>query len=201
MRKTKAEAEKTRQTLLTSALKLFAQNSYSATGLAHIAKDCGLTRGAIYWHFENKADILAALEALYFKPFIAQMDKALDSDNAWAESERQLIDIFSHIRTKGIYIMQLFENHPKNNAQDEVSKLIDTYEKIRRKQIYQLIDKARKNKEIPANIDRHLAFLQIRNTMRGIVGLYTNPIEGINTQHYAALMIRQTFKQIQRPLA
>ncbi|WP_051216427.1 TetR family transcriptional regulator [Ferrimonas futtsuensis] len=60
-RKTKAEAEKTRQQLLDSAMKLFSEKGVAKTTLAQIAADAEMTRGAIYWHFEDKADLLHAL--------------------------------------------------------------------------------------------------------------------------------------------
>jgi AcrR family transcriptional regulator len=60
-RKTKAEAEQTRNTILDAALKVFSQEGYSRTTLEKIAAEAGVTRGAIYWHFKNKAQIHAEL--------------------------------------------------------------------------------------------------------------------------------------------
>ena len=57
MRKTKAEAQKTREQLLQSALDTFLENGVSRTSLAAIARNAGVTRGALYWHFKNKEDL------------------------------------------------------------------------------------------------------------------------------------------------
>ena len=62
MRRTKEEAEATRQTILDTALIEFAEKGYSATKLHDIALKAGVTRGAIYWHFENKADLYLKLQ-------------------------------------------------------------------------------------------------------------------------------------------
>ncbi len=56
-RKTKAEALKTRQHLINVAITLFAKNGVSSTTLADIADAAGMTRGAIYWHFDSKVSL------------------------------------------------------------------------------------------------------------------------------------------------
>ena len=61
MRKTKEEAEETRQILLKAALTIFSQKGYAATTLEDVAKEAGVTRGAIYWHFGSKAELYTAL--------------------------------------------------------------------------------------------------------------------------------------------
>ncbi|MGI9275087.1 MAG: TetR family transcriptional regulator [Endozoicomonas sp.] len=61
VRRTKEEAEETRRFLLKTALKLFSERGIKSVTLAQIAKEAGVTRGAIYWHFRDKADMLNAL--------------------------------------------------------------------------------------------------------------------------------------------
>jgi len=56
-RKTKADALKTRQHLIDVAITLFAKNGVSTTTLADIAGAAGMTRGAIYWHFDSKTSL------------------------------------------------------------------------------------------------------------------------------------------------
>lgn len=60
-RKTKAEAEQTRTRILKTALTLFVEKGYERTTFEDIAKRIRLTKGAVYWHFKNKPDLLAAL--------------------------------------------------------------------------------------------------------------------------------------------
>ena len=61
MRRTKEDAEKTRIAILTSAEQLFLSRGVAHTSLDLIAKEAGVTRGAIYWHFENKAHLFHEL--------------------------------------------------------------------------------------------------------------------------------------------
>lgn len=60
-RRTKEDAQATRQQLLLAAEQVFAEKGVSRTSLQDIAQAAGTTRGAIYWHFENKADLFNAM--------------------------------------------------------------------------------------------------------------------------------------------
>lgn len=60
-RRTKEEAQATRSRILDTAELVFEQRGVSNTSLNEIAKAAELTRGAIYWHFEDKADLFNAM--------------------------------------------------------------------------------------------------------------------------------------------
>lgn len=60
-RKTKEDAEQTRLAILDSALQTFYEKGFSRTTFDEIAKRINLTKGAVYWHFKNKPDLIAAL--------------------------------------------------------------------------------------------------------------------------------------------
>lgn len=61
VRKTKEEALETRHRILDAAETVFHRQGVSRTSLAQIAEEAGLTRGAIYWHFTNKAELFDAM--------------------------------------------------------------------------------------------------------------------------------------------
>lgn len=61
VRRTKADALVTRNSLLDAAEHLFQANGVSRTSLNDIATAAGTTRGAIYWHFKDKADLFNAM--------------------------------------------------------------------------------------------------------------------------------------------
>lgn len=60
-RRTKADAQITRSALLDAAEQLFDERGVSRTSLADIAQAAGTTRGAIYWHFADKAALFDAM--------------------------------------------------------------------------------------------------------------------------------------------
>lgn len=61
MRRTKEEAEQTKRNVMDAARSLFSKYGYAATTLANIAEEAGVTHGAIYHHFDSKANLHAAL--------------------------------------------------------------------------------------------------------------------------------------------
>ncbi|GAA4958807.1 TetR/AcrR family acrAB operon transcriptional repressor [Nonomuraea thailandensis] len=66
MRRTAEEAAATRRALLVAALAEFAELGYAAATLAGIAARAGVTRGALYHHFTDKAALcLSAISELW----------------------------------------------------------------------------------------------------------------------------------------
>lgn len=61
MRRTKEEAAATRAALLKAALNLFSSKGYAATSIDDISQSAKLTRGALYHHFQSKADLYNTL--------------------------------------------------------------------------------------------------------------------------------------------
>jgi len=61
VRRTKSEAAATREALLDAALRLFRDRGVAQTSLSEVAAAAGVTRGAVYWHFRDKADLFDAL--------------------------------------------------------------------------------------------------------------------------------------------
>ncbi|AOR64439.1 multidrug efflux transporter transcriptional repressor AcrR [Pectobacterium wasabiae] len=78
-RKTKEQAQETRQHIQDTALRVFSEHGVSATSLSDIAIAAGVTRGAIYWHFKNKAEIF---------------------DEIWAQAESKVSEFEIEYQTK-----------------------------------------------------------------------------------------------------
>ncbi|RUP35187.1 MAG: TetR family transcriptional regulator [Curvibacter sp.] len=60
-RRTKEDALATRHSLLDAAERVFSEKGVSRSSLNDIALAAGTTRGAIYWHFKDKADLFNAM--------------------------------------------------------------------------------------------------------------------------------------------
>ncbi len=55
------QSRKTRTALLTAARELFAEQGYAHTSTEEILERTGMTRGALYYHFRDKADLFRAV--------------------------------------------------------------------------------------------------------------------------------------------
>ncbi|SNY64681.1 TetR/AcrR family transcriptional regulator [Stenotrophomonas sp. CC120223-11] len=84
VRRTRAEMEETRASLLATARRVFSEYGYAATSMDDLTAQAGLTRGALYHHFGDKKGLLAAV--------VAQLDAETDvrlqaisdgADDAW----------------------------------------------------------------------------------------------------------------------
>lgn len=94
VRKTKEESERTYHALLDAALELFSERGSEATTLNDIAKQVNMTRGAVYWHFQNKGDIIVALwnrHALVLQTQFLK-DLSIDQNTDPAESLRNALN-------------------------------------------------------------------------------------------------------------
>lgn len=80
VRRTRAEMEETRATLLATARKVFSERGYADTSMDDLTAQAGMTRGALYHHFGDKKGLLAAV----VEQIDAEMDERLQaiSDSA-----------------------------------------------------------------------------------------------------------------------
>lgn len=63
MRRTAADAALTREAITRAALHRFARDGWEGCSLVDVARDAGVTRGAVYHHFSGKLDLLTAVLA------------------------------------------------------------------------------------------------------------------------------------------
>jgi len=104
VRKTKEDAEITRQRIINAAREAFLQKGVSRTSLEHIASHAGVTRGAVYWHFKNKAELFYAMREQVFLPLIDRMDDTLLTESDLASHadplsriEKSLLDTIKEL--------------------------------------------------------------------------------------------------------
>lgn len=99
VRRTKEEALETRNLILDTAEQVFLEKGVSRTSLAMIADAAGLTRGAIYWHFRNKADLFDAMMSRVVLPMEEMAARASDSglENPVAYIRACALNVFEHL--------------------------------------------------------------------------------------------------------
>jgi TetR/AcrR family acrAB operon transcriptional repressor len=92
VRRTKEEALATRHALLDAAEHLFQQRGVSRTTLNDIAQAAGLTRGAIYWHFKDKADLFNAMMERVTLPMEESLQRLDESDDPLVKIRSSMTD-------------------------------------------------------------------------------------------------------------
>lgn len=81
-RRSKEDALATRHQLLDAAEHVFLAQGVAGTSLNDIAMAAGTTRGAIYWHFKDKADLFNAMMDRVVMPLEAAAEVMVDGEAA-----------------------------------------------------------------------------------------------------------------------
>lgn len=155
-RKTKEEAEKTRQQILNAALDVFYEKGYSRSTLVDIAQQIGLTKGAIYWHFKSKVALFLGLGQ--------EMEERM---------KLELGDLYDQplgltgVKELSLRMMNLITNDPQLNKyygliyyrmewQDELLPVMDFFSKqdeAFKAYITDVLQKSQQNGEIDPNME------------------------------------------------
>jgi TetR/AcrR family acrAB operon transcriptional repressor len=177
MRKTKEEAEVTKEKLLDAALKVFSKKGYATTTLDDIAKEAGVTRGAIYWHFKGgKAEIFTAILNKGFDRVNVLLERLLSAGGTPLELlESMMVRLIQFVEedddyraVQEILIFKMTDDpeltlrlEDKKHAQEESV----TY-------LAGLIEKGKKAGEVRKDVDPMTAAIACYGMLNGIVFLW-----------------------------
>jgi TetR/AcrR family transcriptional regulator, acrAB operon repressor len=115
VRKTKEDAAITRQRIIDAAREMFLLKGVSRTSLEQIASHASVTRGAVYWHFQNKAELFHAMREEVYLPLIDRMD-----DTLLGNSDEVNPDPLGRIRKHLESTIQILDNDQTTRATYEV---------------------------------------------------------------------------------
>ena len=173
-RKTKEDTEHTYALLLDAAESVFTLKGVAATTLNDIAVKAGMTRGAIYWHFKDKGELVRAMceratlpmEAMVNEVMAVAGDDPLGSVRRLtvhaltqiAESRRQhtVFDILFHKCEKTGELAEVFERELESRNECH-------------SQIEGLLKQAVKRGQLPIDTDTHLAMQALHSYLIGLM--------------------------------
>ncbi|MCQ8895513.1 TetR family transcriptional regulator [Limnobacter humi] len=173
VRKTKEEAQETRHQILDAAETVFSEKGVSRTTLNDIAQAAELTRGAIYWHFKNKADLLDAMMRRVTLP----MDEFLATADADPE-----VSPLNYIRERTLHVVRVLAESPqtqrvfdivmhKTELVDDMLPIRDQHLEARQGCISDIqgdIERAIRKGELPAALNALQAAIGIHSLIDGL---------------------------------
>lgn len=193
-RRTKEEAEKTREALLDAAERVFLQKGLSGTSLNDIAQAADVTRGAVYWHFANKQDVFQALHARVRLPTDRLFEAALQEEEPLEGLKKLCVQVL------------------KNLAQDEHARRVFTILMLRCEQaeewtctlkrqrkaevlghFQKIFTAARKKGQLTSGISPQTAALGLHAYMSGIFTDYLRDTEAVDLAKQARPLIDMFF--------
>jgi AcrR family transcriptional regulator len=94
-----AQGATTRDAILASCLRLFARHGFSSTSIDMIASGVGLTKGAIYWHFDGKDALFEAILEMIRARWQEAVLRQVSAGTPAPERLRQLFDGYARLFT------------------------------------------------------------------------------------------------------
>ena len=175
VRRTKEEALETRSKILEAAEQAFYERGVARTTLADIAALAGVTRGAIYWHFSNKAELVQAMLDSLHEP-LDEMAKASESENE--------VDPLGCMRQLLIHLFRQVAIDPKTRRINEIlfhkCEFTDEMCDLRAQRQVAMVDcnsrielalnNAIHRQQLPENLDARRAAICLHAYVDGILG-------------------------------
>lgn len=197
VRKTKEDAQLTRQRIIDAARQVFLTRGVSKSTLEHIATQADVTRGAVYWHFKNKTDIFYALRDRAFLPLIDRMYDTLatqtDDIDPLTQIDNSLCDTINELN-ENIEMRQIYEimmikceyvdefasvlQQILNNCADITEKIQSAYERAQAQQLLSTMQSPR-----ALALDTHLFF-------SGLLHMWVKDADGSRFRHQAKQLIQ-----------
>jgi len=200
-RRTKEEAQQTREQLIDAAEIVFHRKGVAQTSLNEIALEAGLTRGAFYWHFKNKQEIFKAMLDRQMAP-LEELGPITD--------ESDETDPLAHLRESLLFVIRELEQDPRRRRvyeivfqKCEMTAQNEPMGTLLRQSILVGSDRMRvsfnnaiKQKQVPANLDIDSAITHLHVQITGIIYLWLLLPDKFDLQTQATRMIDLFFDQL-----
>ena len=96
-----ADSTPTRDRLVRTALRLFAERGYGGVSNRQIVEACGCTKGAIYWYFESKEDLFRTVLSETLADFQMRLADGIGSAVDSREKLARLFGLFVEVLEAG----------------------------------------------------------------------------------------------------
>ena len=172
-RKTKAEAEETREKIMAAAELLFFEHGVTRTSLEQIAEEAGVTRGAIYWHFVNKVDLFRAMIESIRLPQEQMVEQAIAGGHAdpLGLIQRVALDCLRTMaedqRRQRVYAILLFRCEYVGEMAEALKRQQDA-DAVMRSNLLSLFAMAHENGSLDRNWTPAIAARVFESMIRGI---------------------------------
>ncbi|WP_346840013.1 TetR family transcriptional regulator [Microbulbifer sp. SAOS-129_SWC] len=173
-KRSKEDALETRERILDAAITVFHQHGVARPSLSEIAELAGVTRGAVYGHFRNKADLFNALTERVQLPGEKLCESA---------GEELLRDPLGVLRTRWLWLFHEVASNRQSQLILEIifhrCELVTESGEIRQRlleghaegiaRMRQLISSAMANGQLPADLEIDVVVPMLHGALIGIL--------------------------------
>jgi len=195
-RNTKEKALETRERILDAAEDVFYNKGVSNTSLNDVAQAAGVTRGAIYWHFTNKADLFDAMCSRIRLPMRKMIEDMADekTSDPLGQLSKGCAFVMQQVVKNPHYhkiLTILFHKCEYLDATDPIliyqkNWLVHGIDTVQR-----VLENAKTKRQVPADLDIHLASILLHITFDGLLNSWLFMPDSFNLMETAA-SIHQT---------
>lgn len=174
-KKTYSESMQTKNNILIAAQKVFANKGFNKASLTDIAREANVTRGAIYWHYENKTALLASLlEEEARKLNLVSTLSSASNENQTDPLGQLKQWALAHFNedSKSFFnssVMVIFESIIHSDISIEAREQLEELINLRFLSIEDALRNAVALKQLPSDCDVELASVYIQATMLGLI--------------------------------
>lgn len=173
-RRTKEQAEQTRESLLDAAERVFHAKGVAQATLDDIAREAGVTRGAFYHHFKDKTAAFTAMCDRVSLPFQAMLDALVadPGDDPLGRLARDGADILRQVasdaRTMRVFEIILFKTELSEVVAEVMAEEAERAASCRR-QLAVVLRVAQRLGQLPAHLDCDLAAFALNSYLIGCI--------------------------------
>ncbi|GGD92609.1 TetR family transcriptional regulator [Aureimonas endophytica] len=203
MRRTKEEAQETRDALLDAAEAVFHREGVARATLSQIASEAKVTRGAIYWHFSGKAALFKAM---------CERVSAPEEEFFVEQAERRDGGTLANLRALGLEMVRRFvaNGHAQRVHEillfrcEYVGEMSEALAERREKEkafdraVLEAFDHARQAGELGAGWTSELAAAALRCAVMGAISDWLRLDRGYDLMEVAALLLDSLFASYSR---
>ena len=162
-------AEERRAVIVQTVIELAAEQNPNGITTAAIASRMGLTQGALFRHFSNKAAVLEAVMEWVAEELPARLDKSIQEEiSPLAALEAMFMAhvefVVEHPGVPHLLLSEL-QCAEKTASKAIVQTLIHHYGK----RLHRLIEEGKKNKELDTDLDTEAAVIMFIGMLQGLV--------------------------------
>ena len=199
MRKTKKDSELTRQSLLDAALEVFYSKGVTKATINDIAQKANVTRGALYWHFKNKEEVLQILCSQFIESDQKKLEKALYSEHVWETLSETMKSLFHEViedENRHHFSCIMFQDFGMRDYTSILRPILIRYHDMWKSYLYQGIRLAKEKGELPPARNTDWAFFQLNATFIGLMKILIGPVRENQAAGYIDKIVDESMQLI-----
>ena len=176
MAKTKKsfQSEQSRAAILSATMDLISKHGFNGTTVEKIASEAGLSKGSIFWHFNNKENLFRAVIESIRSALLEGLLDGLSGEMSSKERFSLLLDNYaklieidcSRCIDLTVLIIEMVETNPllAEELRDLFAELADT--------LIMFLEKGKKQGEIESTLDSQMTAYTIAGNLQGMTVQY-----------------------------